>query len=1248
MQAKLVVVGGRANKQEVDIRLPYSIGRSDDANLTIEHRAISRQHCELVERQGQLVLRDVGSANGTFIGERQITGEEVLAPGDTFTIGPLTFRAVYETAAAPVADQPTAARTLYEEDAPTPSGNDLALSADELELDSFDLELSDDIDLPEITHGEQLAADDAAETSSLESAELSPEKTFEPDLNLASEDLSLPLDIDEPEASEMPRDLAESLELDALESDAVDDPLTAESDTIVREALSVNDASLDLDLELDFESEPLAASSAPPLEEDDAPTEIGDFVDLRADDEPAVADSTSAITDELEELSEVSDELLDEVGSLEDASQASTEPAPTSATDDGCDEHELRDFSDSSHIDDAPSQELFTVYDEEVETSAAAPAHEETADVETPWVDLEDEIAPQEEAIVDDEPAGAPSVEELVAAEEPIEELELEGIEADELSLEELAAEEKPVEELKLENFEVDEISVEEPLASEPLAEASAEDHLPAAVEPDDIEALSMDEPPAEPRAAETLQIFDPAEAEEDELALDDMLLDEPMPQESLAPPEPEAAAPDFTAWMFEESLTEPVLEEREAPVAPVAESHSEQIAPLAEEEGDLELLDFPAVDAELPDEGPAFEQLVADELAPDDAIGATPEPLAAELPPEELQLDEFQLEDSVEESDDIEFDELDSAADPVEEAAPPAEESISHAADTEPLVAESREEAPSDELNFDDWVAGEITSLAAPHAAEQAPLDALDDPVFAPFDESTARDEAAEDEPLFDEADVRDEELKLDDVAQIEEEFQLDEELNFEDEPFEPGGRHKLELPAVFEEVVPHESAEADVEIPAADEGLPPAVNIKEKRSWWPFGRGKRANKPAARAKKTKKAKQALDAAASLPAGELPREAAVEPDEIEFSLDDARETAVDEPRFDALNLESAEEAEFLASEPKDYHPTDPLDELDFPLDDGGASLAPADLAEVEPTFEGPSFPEPKFEDFAASAADDASPDEFASLDDAPAFSLDDDEPELVFDEVEPTALAPPDTAKVDAGDKPLPDESGEKSGKLWRTLRKPQAEPPVQPRRRWWPFGGKKKDAAAAEPEATRRGRAAKSLRSTLTPDELLAPENDASSSVEETDEQRIARRLVGPPSFEDDELTFDEAEPSFEEAAIEELPHASSDESRAIVDDGPPASVIEAEGEARAFTLEEEDEAPAFELDDEVREFVDEDDAAPTTNKTRTNNSERAAGAEGAWAAHDRPSDSRAERPSAPQDAEDDWDNFLKSFDS
>jgi len=97
LSAKLVVVGGEVKSAEIKLRLPSTIGRGRGATIMLPHPLVSRQHCELFETNGKLMVRDLGSLNGTFVNNERIS-EAPLPPGELLTVGAVTFRAVYEVA----------------------------------------------------------------------------------------------------------------------------------------------------------------------------------------------------------------------------------------------------------------------------------------------------------------------------------------------------------------------------------------------------------------------------------------------------------------------------------------------------------------------------------------------------------------------------------------------------------------------------------------------------------------------------------------------------------------------------------------------------------------------------------------------------------------------------------------------------------------------------------------------------------------------------------------------------------------------------------------------------------------------------------------------------------------------------------------------------------------------------------------------------------------------------------------------
>ncbi len=101
MQAKLRVIGGEEQTRQIELHLPAIVGRSRTTDITLFHPLVSRQHCEIFEAEGRLMVRDLGSLNGTFVGELRLAEEAVLLePGERLTVGCITLLADYQPPAA--------------------------------------------------------------------------------------------------------------------------------------------------------------------------------------------------------------------------------------------------------------------------------------------------------------------------------------------------------------------------------------------------------------------------------------------------------------------------------------------------------------------------------------------------------------------------------------------------------------------------------------------------------------------------------------------------------------------------------------------------------------------------------------------------------------------------------------------------------------------------------------------------------------------------------------------------------------------------------------------------------------------------------------------------------------------------------------------------------------------------------------------------------------------------------------------
>ena len=71
---------------------PFFIGRSQNCNLTLLSKTVSRKHAEIYPRKKTMVLHDLDSTNGTFINGKRLKDRTDLADGDLIHFGEIQFR----------------------------------------------------------------------------------------------------------------------------------------------------------------------------------------------------------------------------------------------------------------------------------------------------------------------------------------------------------------------------------------------------------------------------------------------------------------------------------------------------------------------------------------------------------------------------------------------------------------------------------------------------------------------------------------------------------------------------------------------------------------------------------------------------------------------------------------------------------------------------------------------------------------------------------------------------------------------------------------------------------------------------------------------------------------------------------------------------------------------------------------------------------------------------------------------------
>ena len=71
---------------------PFPIGRRQDLHLSLPCKTVSTVHAEITEVGGCLVLRDLGSTNGTYVNGRRVHEPVTLAEDDLVQFANLPFR----------------------------------------------------------------------------------------------------------------------------------------------------------------------------------------------------------------------------------------------------------------------------------------------------------------------------------------------------------------------------------------------------------------------------------------------------------------------------------------------------------------------------------------------------------------------------------------------------------------------------------------------------------------------------------------------------------------------------------------------------------------------------------------------------------------------------------------------------------------------------------------------------------------------------------------------------------------------------------------------------------------------------------------------------------------------------------------------------------------------------------------------------------------------------------------------------
>ncbi len=106
MTVKMKVVQGRPNGSFLEFpEGEFVVGRGPECHVRPNSELISRQHCLLRVRGAVIVVRDLGSTNGTLVNGKRLRDECELTDGDTIQLGPLVLQVVFEEELGPDVDR---------------------------------------------------------------------------------------------------------------------------------------------------------------------------------------------------------------------------------------------------------------------------------------------------------------------------------------------------------------------------------------------------------------------------------------------------------------------------------------------------------------------------------------------------------------------------------------------------------------------------------------------------------------------------------------------------------------------------------------------------------------------------------------------------------------------------------------------------------------------------------------------------------------------------------------------------------------------------------------------------------------------------------------------------------------------------------------------------------------------------------------------------------------------------------------
>lgn len=105
--AELVIQTGKHRGKRLQVtQKDFIIGREEGCAIRLASADISKRHCAVRAKNDTLLVRDLGSRNGTYLNDVLVTEPTLAEPGDVLRVGPMSFLVSKSTGKAKAANKP--------------------------------------------------------------------------------------------------------------------------------------------------------------------------------------------------------------------------------------------------------------------------------------------------------------------------------------------------------------------------------------------------------------------------------------------------------------------------------------------------------------------------------------------------------------------------------------------------------------------------------------------------------------------------------------------------------------------------------------------------------------------------------------------------------------------------------------------------------------------------------------------------------------------------------------------------------------------------------------------------------------------------------------------------------------------------------------------------------------------------------------------------------------------------------------